>query len=305
MSRQSAVFNTLIIGGSGFFSSTLARVAHAHGHHVWALTRGHQPLPDGVIGLVADRHNQAAFLRAIAEVDQHWDLVVDCIAFDPVDAHQDLAVFAKRARQLVLVSTDFVYHPAHRRLPQTEDSDEYTVEGYGGNKRRCERAFVDAGSGALPWTIVRPCHIYGPGSQLGCLPLHARDPQLIARLSAGEPLHLVGGGHFLQQPILARDLAELILSMAGNPLTYGQVFCAAGPEIIESRDYYRVIATILGVDLGIEEVAVAEYLGAHPEAAPYLCHRIYDLTKLHDAGLRLPGTPLELGLREHVRSLLA
>ena len=32
---------------------------------------------------------------------------------------------------------------------------------------------------AMQWTILRPCHIYGPGSQLGCLPLHGRDPKLI------------------------------------------------------------------------------------------------------------------------------
>jgi nucleoside-diphosphate-sugar epimerase len=156
----------------------------------------------------------------------------------------------------------------------------------------------------MPWTIVRPCHIYGPGSQFGCLPLHGRDPRLIRRLQAGEPIRLVGGGHFLQQPILARDLAALILSMTGNSRTYGQVFCAAGPEIIESRAYYRGIAAILGVDLRLEEVPVAEHLAAHPDAAPFLCHRIYDLTKLRARGVQVPRTPLDVGLREHVASLL-
>ncbi len=156
----------------------------------------------------------------------------------------------------------------------------------------------------MAWSIVRPCHIYGPGSQLGCLPLHGRDRQLIARLQAGEALRLVGGGHFLQQPILVRDLAELILSMAGNARTYGQVFCAAGPDVIESREYYRIIAEILHVELRVDEVPVAEHLATHPPDAPFLCHRIYDLGKLRAAGAQLPATPIEVGLREHVESLV-
>jgi nucleoside-diphosphate-sugar epimerase len=93
---------------------------------------------------------------------------------------------------------------------------------------------IAAGTSALPWTIVRPCHIYGPASQLGCLPCHSRDAQLIARLRAGQPLQLVGGGYFLQQPLLAADLAQTILSMAGRQSTYGQIYGVAGHEIVVS-----------------------------------------------------------------------
>jgi nucleoside-diphosphate-sugar epimerase len=304
VASKPAASRILIVGGSGFLSGTIARVARAQGHEVWAITRGERPLPDGVIGLMADRHDPAAFAHAVAGAKQEWDLVVDCIAFGPEDARQDLAVFPAVARQLVLVSTDFVYDPAHRRFPQAEESSHYVSEGYGGAKRDCEIALIEGDSGGMAWSIVRPCHIYGPGSQLGCLPLHGRDRQLIARLQAGEALRLVGGGHFLQQPILARDLAELILSMVGNAQTYGQVFCAAGPDVIESREYYRIIAESLHVELRVDEVPVAEHLAAHPADAPFLCHRIYDLGKLHAAGVQVPGTPIAVGLREHVESLV-
>ena len=303
MASEPAASRILIVGGSGFLSGTIARVAQARGHQVWAMTRGERSLPEGVIGLVADRHDPAAFAQAVAGAKQEWDLVVDCIAFGPEDARQDLAIFPAVARQLVLVSTDFVYDPAHRRFPQAEESSHYVGDGYGGAKRDCEVALIEGDSGGMAWSIVRPCHIYGPGSQLGCLPLHGRDRQLIARLQAGEALRLVGGGHFLQQPILARDLAELILSMAGNAQTYGQVFCAAGPDVIESREYYRIIAELLHVELRVDEVPVAEHLAAHPADAPFLSHRIYDLGKLRAAGTRLPATSIAVGLREHVESL--
>ena len=156
----------------------------------------------------------------------------------------------------------------------------------------------------MAWTVVRPCHIYGPGSLLGCLPLHGRDPQLIAKLQAGETLDLVGGGHFLQQPILARDLADLILSAAGNERSYDQIFCAAGLDIVESVDYYRIIAGVLGVELTVNELSVADYLAANPDASNFLCHRIYDLSKLAQSGLQVPSTSFQEGLADHVASLM-
>lgn len=297
--------NVLVIGGSGFLSGAIVRAALAAGHRVWTLTRGQRPAPEGVTALIADRADQVTFAQAIQGAQAHWDLVVDCIAYAPGDIEQDLAVLSPLARHLAFVSTDFVYDPAHRRFPQAEDSDHYLAGGYGGEKRRCELTLMNAETSGMVWTIVRPCHIYGPGSQLGCMPLHGRDPQLIARLRSGEPLRLVGGGHFLQQPIFADDLAHTILSMRGNPATHGQVFCAAGPDVVESREYYRIIADSLGVGLEIDEMLVAPYVREHPEAAPFLCHRIYDLSKLQASGVAMPQTRLAAGLRTHVLSLIA
>ena len=104
--------------------------------------------------------------------------------------------------------------------------------------------------------------------------------------------------------MLAADLAQTILSMAGRPATYRQIFGVAGPAIVESRTYYRLIADILDVELAIVEVGVDAYLHEHPEAAPFLCHRVYDLHKLYESNAIMPHTPLEHGLRSHVDSLI-
>jgi nucleoside-diphosphate-sugar epimerase len=294
----------LILGGSGFVSGTLANMAVSRGHQVWTLTRGQRVAPAGVVALHADRRDAQRFEEVIVGASTHWDLVVDCIGFVPADARQDIATFRERTRQLVLISTDFVFDPAGRRFPQPEEADAYATAGYGGEKRRCEVEFLQSDTGAMAWTILRSCHIYGPGSLLGCLPEHGRDAKLIEKLRAGTPLRLVGGGHFLQQPIFARDLASLVLSVAGNAKANQQLFGTAGPDIIESREYYRIIADVLEVELKIAELPVNSYLAAHPDSAPFLCHRIYDLDKLRSAGLAVPSTPIRQGLREHVSSLL-
>lgn len=116
-------------------------------------------------------------------------------------------------------------------------------------------------------------------------------------------MRLVGGGHYLQQPILARDLADLLLGFAGRSDLHQRIFQAAGPDIVESVTYYQIIADLLGVDLTVEEVPVDAFLADNPQAAPFLCHRIYDLTRLRDAELPVPATPLRDGLTEHVKSL--
>src|SRR5690606_5274960 len=185
----------LLVGGSGFVSGTMARTAVAAGHRVWVITRGQRPLPDGVRGLIADRKDTHSVRQAVRGAGTTFDLVVDCIAYAPEDAQQDIAVFRETAAHLVLISTDFVYDPARRQLPQPESPAAYTpTPGYGHNKRLCELELERGDTGAMRWNVLRPCHIYGAGSQLGCLPEHGRDPKLIARLRAGEPLRLVGGG---------------------------------------------------------------------------------------------------------------
>jgi nucleoside-diphosphate-sugar epimerase len=300
----SSSLSILLVGGSGFVSGALARLALAQGHRVQVVTRGQHPLPDGVSGLVADRHDAAAFEAAIAGAGQTWDVVVDCIGYEPSDLRQDVTVFRKRAGHFIFISTDFVYDPIQRKYPQPEDTQHFWQDGYGWKKRQCELELIEKDTSPMPWTIVRPCYVYGPGSQLGTLPYHRRDPQLIARLKAGEPVRLVGGGHFLQHPIFVDDLARVILSLAGDPRVFGQIFNAAGPDLVEAAEYFRIVARCLGVELMVEEVAVSEHLAAHPEDGPSCCNRYFDTAKLRQFGLYLPDTPLEVGLRRQVESML-
>ena len=294
----------LVVGGSGFVSGTVARVALSSGHQVWTITRGQRPVPEGVTSLVADRQDMEAFAQAVGGAGKRWDLVVDCIGFEPADARQDLNIFRARADHLVFLSSDFVFEPLQRHFPQAEESEQYSYVGYGGGKRLCELEFIGGDAGDMHWTVLRPCHIYGPGSLLGCLPTHGRDPQLIEKMKTGQLLELIGGGHFLQQPIFANDLAELVLSCHDRDVTYGEIFCCAGPDIVESRTYYQIVAEVIGVELRIKELSVSTYLAEEPDAAPFLCHRIYDMAKLEAAELAVPSTPLAEGLPIHVKSIL-
>jgi nucleoside-diphosphate-sugar epimerase len=294
----------LIVGGSGFVSGTLARSALARGHEVWTVTRGLRPPLPGAHPLCADRKDPAAFQAAVESAGVRWDLAVDCIGYEVEDAKQDLAVIAPRTRHLVFVSTDFVFDPDQRRFPQPFDHPAtLSDDTYGGKKRLCELALLAGIPGSTLLTVFRPCHVYGPGSNLGCLPDALRDPELLPKIRAGQTLRLAGGGRFLQQPIFAPDLADLILSASGRAEADRRIYCAAGPEIVESVGYYRILAGELGTDLRVEELPLDRAGAEHPDWRPFLCHRIYDLSPLRADGLAVPATPLRDGFREQIRWL--
>ena len=303
----------LIIGGSGGLSGRLATMAQAE-YDVWVLTRGKRPLSDGVHPLTADRNDPAAFFHALQSADcptrPHWDVVFDCICMNELHAKQDLEVLPEFTNRLVVISTDSVYDPAHKRTPQAEDGIFIEETGspencsYAGNKRRMEHVFLDSfeqSFGTLHTTIFRPGHIYGPGFLLGCFPEHSRQEHLPELIARGETLHLVGGGIYLTQPIFVDDLAQAMLDCVHCPDTFNQIFYIGGPEAVENRRYYEIIGEILGVNVHIREIPLTGYVEAHPEYAGHLCHRIYDLSKLKKAGVPLPSTSLEEGLREHLR----
>jgi nucleoside-diphosphate-sugar epimerase len=301
--------NILVIGGSGHVSGAVVKNALSGGHQVWTVTRGLRPLAHGVKSLIAERHDRKAMKEVVEQQNMVWDLVVDCICYEPADMLQDIELFHERARQFVFISTDFVYDTAFRRFPQPESTEHYVTDregplSYGGNKRFCELELINGDTGDMGWTILRPCHIYGPTSLLGCLPLHGRDPELIRKLRENVPLKLGGGGYFLQQPIFVDDFAATIVSVAGNKNACGKIFNMAGPDIIESWQYYQIIADILKVKLTVEEVPVASYLAENPDGRPFMCHRIYDLSLLRATGLTVPSTSIEDGLRQHVEGLI-
>lgn len=293
----------LILGGSGQLSGRAATLALAQGHEVWTLTRGQRPLPEGVHALAADRADDDALSAALEGANTRWDACVDCTAFDRHAADQCAVIVSRYTERFVVVSTDSVYDPNFKEVPQNESNEHYLHDGgYGASKRLMEEGYVASG---LNYTILRPGHIFGAGFQLGCYPEHSRQSDLLAHMRAGKPLRLVGGGEFLIHPIFVDDLALALLDCIDKPAAFRQIFCIGGPDTVTNADYFRLLGKIIGVDVTIENIPLAGYLAAHPQYSGHLCHRCYDLSKLQHAGVRMSCTSLEDGLREQVAWLEA
>lgn len=299
----------LIIGGSGGLSGRLAALAKEK-YEVWAVTRGQRPLGDGIHLLKADRNEPENFQKMILDADTNWDIVFDCICMNERHALQDLDIFPGVTKRLVVVSTDSVYDPLRKDTPQKEDGYFVEEDGepetltYAGNKRRMEHVFIDSfGATSLAVTLFRPGHLYGPGFIIGCYPEHSRQKELPQLILDQEPISLVGGGIYLTQPIFVDDLAHSMIDCADRQDAYNRIFCIGGPKAVENRRYYEIIGQLLDREVNIKEIPLTGYLENHPEYSGHLCHRIYDLSALSEAGVRLPGTALETGLKIQLKSL--
>lgn len=295
----------LVLGGSGFVSRCVVMEALAQGNDVWYVTRGNREPVAAAVPVVADRNDASALRSALCAVDVHWDAVLDCICFNAEQAAIDLDVLPEFTSRLIVISTDSLYHPDFKQVPQNESASAYMNDNsYGGQKRKMEEVFLDSCSGILKWTLFRPPHMFGPGSELGCFPLHTRQKDLLARLRAGEPIRLVDGGKHRIQPLYAGDLAKAMVAAIQNPAAYNEVFCIAGPDVIQNREYFELLGEITGLPIRFETVAMDDYLANHDDGYLYFCPRVYDLSKLKAAGLPVPAVHLRDGLKEQVHYLL-
>lgn len=294
----------LIMGGSGFVSGYLTEKALKAGHELWCVTRGQRQLDDRVHSVTADRNDENALMQALEKAGTRFDAVLDCICFNAEQAETALRVLSRYSGRIVVISTDSVYHPAHKTVPQNEDAPVYLTDGgYGANKREMEEVFLRDGGRRMHYTLFRPGHIFGYGSKMGCYPEVSRRDDTVDLIRSGEPLPLVGGGEFLIHPIYAGDLCDCMLAAVNNEKTYDRIFCIGGPDIIPNAEYYRILGGLLGTEVKIETIPLEGYLEAHPQFSGHLCHRAYDLTRLKEAGLPLPSTHLKDGLREQLAKM--
>jgi len=296
--------NALIIGGSGGLSSVVAKTAMEK-YRVWTVTRGNRDVPEGVTALRADRNDSEKLREVLASQKVKWDVVFDCICMNPEQAEADIQILPEFTDRLVVVSTDSVYDGRYKRIPENEDGICVEEKGttqectYAGNKRRMEEVFLadmHSDKPILKTTIFRPGHIYGPGFLLGCFPEHSRQQSLPEDIREGKPVRLVGMGTYIIHPIYVDDLARALVDCAENVKTYGEIFCIGGPQAIENKTYYEKIAEFFNVPLNLEEIPLCGYLEKHPEYSGHLCHRVYDLSKLRAAGVKMP----EVGIREGI-----
>jgi uncharacterized protein YbjT (DUF2867 family) len=188
-----------ITGGTGFVGGALIGRALAAGHRVRALARRPQPEREGVTWVAGALDDPAALDRLVTGADAivHVAGVVNApdragFVAGNIDGTAAILAAATRAGGLPFV---------HVSSLAAREPD---LSVYGWSKAEAERL---VGSSGLPWSIVRPPGIYGPGD------LDQLDLFRVARW----------GLAFLPPPgrlsvIHVDDLARLLLALAtGTP----------------------------------------------------------------------------------------
>jgi len=95
----------------------------------------------------------------------------------------------------------------------------------------------------IPWTILRPSMIYGPG-----------DDRNISRLAAylrrRRWFPVFGSGKARQQPVYVEDVVAGILAAAQRPGTVGRTYALAGAQVLT----YDRLVDMVGAAVGVKPV---------------------------------------------------
>ncbi len=165
----------LITGASGFIGGRLRDALLDAGADVVALRRAGSPEPRRGRSAVVEYADRDALRRLVekekpafvyhvagatkgvtyADFQRANVMPTENLAFALRDASPGL-------RRFVLFSSLGAYGPSRPGAPHAEDAPRRPIEFYGQSKLEAEQA-VEALGDALPWTILRPSGVYGPG----------------------------------------------------------------------------------------------------------------------------------------------
>lgn len=237
----------LITGASGFIGRRLRTALLADGVDVVAIRRGGSPAAKEGRSVSGDYADVAGLTRIIEEEKPdaiyHVAGVTKGRSYADFEAgnvmptqhllqacahHKDLSRF-------VLVSSLAAFGPSSRSRPLEESDPRRPVEYYGQSKRAAEELVENS---EVPWTIVRPSGVYGPGDvdYFELFNLANRRVNLFfgnrdrafsaiyvddcvdAILTAGKRDEAVGNGYFLTDdaPTTWGDFQDMVVRAVGK-----------------------------------------------------------------------------------------
>lgn len=268
----------LVTGATGFVGGHLVDVLLGQGHAVTALIRSRAKAAGlaerGVRLVEGDLHAATALAEAAEGQDVVFHVAGATSALDEAGFHRAnvegtghvvAAAEAAGVARLVHVSSLAAAGPSRPGHPLRGDEPPRPVTAYGRSKLAAEEAVRAAG---VPWSMVRPPMVYGPG-----------DREFLRAFRAARRLGLspvFGTGSQELVAVFAPDLAEALVAAATAERTVGGTYAACHPEVFTQLELARKLGRAVG-----REVAVPRIPGAL--ARPIL--------RLSGLAARLTGRP--------------
>lgn len=297
----------LIIGGTGIVGTAIAKVA-AQDYKVTCLaTDQTRPLPRGIDFVRADKQSPK-FSRISKKLNKDgWDVVVDVLSYTENDSRVTYESFKNSCDHVFIISTTLVYDRygqpfSYKRIRSDHPLAKKGVQGgYVDHKLEMEALWREHTD--LNWTILRPYHILGPGSWLGCIPPLNREPQLVEMIQKEEIIQLADGGRIPINVVHPTDLGEIILRAAQQTKTFHKCYNAVNPEEVIARDYFEEIGSNLGKPLRVHSVpSESAWHFEHEWQLTTLPH-LYDVSDLQNDIGYVPSTPLSQCIKDAIENL--
>jgi nucleoside-diphosphate-sugar epimerase len=256
----------LFIGGTGVISSACADLVLARGHELFLLNRSvskKYPVPDGATVLQADIHTDENRLGRLL-ASQHFDAVVDFIAFSVEDIERDLRLFRNKTDQFAFISSAAAYQKPVINCFITEQTPlENPFWDYARKKIACEErlmaAFIEE---KFPVTIIRPSLTYGPANIPFAVGSGLHPWTVIDRMKRGQKVIIPGDGTSLWTITWNADFAKGLVGLLGNDKNIGEAFHITSDEVLNWDQIYLEAYQALGLEPNIIHIA-SDLIAAH------------------------------------------
>jgi nucleoside-diphosphate-sugar epimerase len=242
----------LFIGGTGLISSACSDLVLARKHQLYILNRGKSqkhPLPSGAKLIKADAYGSVADIEAILG-PLEFDVVVDWVAYTPEDVERDIAVYQRRTKQFVFISSASAYEKPPGNYLITEQTPlRNPYWEYSQKKIASEERLMQAyRASSFPVTIVRPSLTYGVSQ----IPLSVGSWQhpytVIDRIKRGKKLIVPGDGTSLWVLTWNEDFAKGLVGLFGNEKTIGEAFHITSDEVVTWNRIYNEVYSAFGME---------------------------------------------------------
>jgi dihydroflavonol-4-reductase len=233
-----------VTGATGFLGGHLCEALRDSGWTVRAIVRpgNKKPLPSGIepveAALDSDALAKAAagsslLIHSAAMVRAATEREIQRVNVGGTKAAVDAANAA--GARLLFISSQAAMGPDPIAKPSREDDSPHPITPYGRSKRDAESLIRrDA---RVPWTIVRPCAVYGPRDR-GFLPLYrlARKGVFLMVAPPSTPFNF----------IYIDDVIRGLVLAATDDRAIGGTFFLAHPTPETAENFSRAMADALG-----------------------------------------------------------
>ena len=257
----------LFIGGSGLISTAVSELLMEEDFDLYLLNRGNNNsgLPKGIKYLIGDINKEKEVKELIE--DEHFDVIVDWIAFTKEHVMRDYRLFKGHTNQYIFISSASAYYKPILSYPITEEiplGNKYWE--YSDNKRLCEEYLTSIIDDSFNITIIRPSHTYNDDKIVSVIKSWSDPYTIIDRLLKEDKIIIPGDGTSLWTLTYNQDFAEAFKKVLGNKKTFGETYHITSDFVYTWERINEIICENLGVKPNVIHIPT-DFIVKH---APFL-----------------------------------
>lgn len=284
----------LIMGGTTFVSSSLAKYLIGQGYNVDILTRGFKLVDYNGFRehLICNRKSKNELQQVLK--DREYQFIFDISAYTKDDVETLLiSINTSKLKKYIFCSSGAVYKPSNITMEECFETGENPNWGkYGIDKKEAEDFIINSG---IPYIIFRPTYIYGENNNL------YREAYFFDRINNNKVIPLPFGNNIKTQFIHIDDLIRIFESVMYSK-SVSKIYNVTNPEIISWKYFIRKCGEVVGKNPIIKKIDINK-IQLEPRA--YFPFRdvtyMLDIKQLVEDRLYVPNISLEKGLERAYR----